>query len=146
MKLFFTYLTLSILFLTGSVFVTAQSKYTGLNQERPAAELADSIRYFVGRFQTNGYFSTVSSFQMRLWIADSFIKGTYRLAHSETDIELVGAVSNQHELILIESTNGKTTGTFKGILEKEKNSLRLSGVWANANNEKRRPFSVDEVQ
>ncbi|GAB3925201.1 hypothetical protein [Larkinella terrae] len=143
MKPFFTYLTLSILFLTGSIFVTAQTKYTGTNRQLPPA---DSIRYFTGRFQPNGSFASVSTFQMQLRITDSFIKGSYRLAHSEIDVELVGAVSNQHELILIESANGKTTGAFKGMLEEDESSLRLSGVWSNASNGKLRPFSVDEVR
>jgi hypothetical protein len=87
------------------------------------------------------------TFRMQLQINESFVRGSYRPMNSKVDVELIGAVNSRKELILIESANGRTTGTFKGTLEDGDNRLlRLSGVWTGVNRSDPYYFLVDEVR
>ncbi|MCE6991480.1 hypothetical protein [Dyadobacter sp. CY323] len=85
--------------------------------------------------------------QMKLSINDHFVQGTYKPADAEIEVELVGAMNNDNELILVETSAGKTTGTFKGTLVSRSNKLmRLSGIWTKVNSTYLHPFLLDEVR
>ena len=84
---------------------------------------------------------------MSLHFSDSFIKGSYRVSNSKKEVELVGALNEENELIIIETLNGKTTGAFKGTFENGNNSLlRLTGIWSSLQSDHLRPFSLQEVR
>jgi hypothetical protein len=143
MKSFLIYLTLSTLL----VICYCEKRYAVSNRETPFNESAVGSRFFVGRFARSEGPSDDPTFRMQLQINESFVKGSYRPMNSKVDVELIGAVNSRKELILIESANGRTTGTFKGTLEDGDNRLlRLSGVWTGVNRSDPYYFLVDEVR
>lgn len=143
MKSFLIYLTLSTLL----IICYCEKKYAGTEREAVFNESAVGSRFFVGRFARSEGPSDDPTFRMQLQINDSFVRGSYRPVNSNVDVELIGAVNSRNELILIESANGKTTGTFKGTLENGGNRmLRLSGVWTGVDAVDPYYFLVDEVR
>jgi hypothetical protein len=143
MKSFLIYLILSILL----AICYCEKKYAGSNREAAFNQSAVGSRFFVGRFARKGGASADPTFRMQLQINDRFVKGSYRPVNSKVDVELIGAMNSRNELILIESANGRTTGTFKGTLEDGNNRLlRLSGVWTSISKSDPYYFLVDEIR
>ncbi|KAA0991276.1 hypothetical protein [Dyadobacter aurulentus] len=143
MKSFLNYLTFSLLL----VVCYCVKKYTVLAQPRTKTEVSGRLRHFVGRFSTEDKPAAISPLQMSLHFSDNFIKGSYRHSNSQKEVELVGALNGENELIIIETSNGKTTGAFKGTFENGDNSLlRLTGIWSSVQSDHLRPFSLQEVR
>jgi len=143
MKCFLKFLIFSFLL----VVCYCVKKYTGLARPNTKIEMSGKLRHFVGRFSTEDKRAAISPLQMSLHFSDSFIKGSYRVSNSKKEVELVGALNEENELIIIETLNGKTTGAFKGTFENGNNSLlRLTGIWSSLQSDHLRPFSLQEVR
>jgi len=143
MKSCFIYLTCSILLLICCI----EKKSASLIETTGRARDASKPRFFIGRIAEHGDHSLLRPLKMKLQITSSFVKGSYSRANSGTEVDLVGSVNRENELVMIELANGKTTGTFMGILENGGNRLlKLSGVWTGVNGRNPYQFSVAEVR
>ena len=79
---------------------------------------------------------------MNIFITTDFLKGYDPSDGFRGHVNVVGAVNDRNEMILIESQNGKITRTFLGEFQKKgKGTMILSGTWKSSDNTLMKQFS-----
>lgn len=96
-------------------------------------ELINLDKTFAAEFNNDETSGRKSDSRLHIVITNGFVEGHYSGKDFSENTRVVGAINSWHEMMLIESENGKIIRTFQGKFKnKGERLILLKGIWKGA--------------